>query len=69
VDDESREAVIESAKTEFEKDVDIEKRASAMQVDELVPAGDLREQLAVRLETDERQERGDRPRHHWTVFF
>ncbi len=69
MDDEAREAFVESAKKEFDRYVDIEKQASTMQVDELIPAGDLRAQLAVRLETSETKDRDDRPRHHGTVFF
>ena len=69
MDEEATDAFIESAKQEFDKYIDIETQASQMQVDELVPAGDLREQLEVRLETYRTKQRDDRPRHHGTVFF
>ncbi len=69
MDEEATDAFVESAKQEFDKYIDIRKQASQMQVDELIPAGDLREQLEVRLDTYRRKERDDRPRHHGTVFF
>jgi acetyl-CoA carboxylase carboxyltransferase component len=69
MDDDAKDAFIESAKQEFDKYIDIKKQASKMQVDELVPAGDLREQLEVRLGTYKTKRRDDRPRHHGTVFF
>ena len=69
MDDDATDAFIESAKEEFDRYIDIEKQASKMQVDELVPAGDLREQLEVRLDTYRTKGRDDRPRHHGTVFF
>jgi len=69
MDGDAKDAFIESAKGEFDKYIDIEKQASKMQVDELIPAGDLREQLEVRLDTYRTKGRDDRPRHHGTVFF
>jgi acetyl-CoA carboxylase carboxyltransferase component len=69
MDGDAKDAFIESAKQEFDKYIDIKKQASKMQVDELVPAGDLREQLEVRLDTYRTKQRDDRPRHHGTVFF
>jgi acetyl-CoA carboxylase carboxyltransferase component len=66
---ETREAFIESAKEEFQKYVDIRKQASQMQVDELLPAGDLREQLIARLSAFENKRRTLRDRHHGTVLF
>jgi len=69
MDEESRQAFVESAKGEFEKYVDVRAQASKMQVDELLPAGDLREQLERRLETYEHKRREAVPRHHGTVFF
>ena len=69
MDGEAREAFLESAKQEFEKYVDIRKQAATMQVDELLPAGDLREQLVARLDTFRGKERDDVERHHGTVFF
>ena len=65
----TKDAFIESAKQEFDKYIDIKKQAGQMQVDELIPAGDLRQQLEVRLETYKTKQRDDRPRHHGTVFF
>jgi len=64
-----REAFVESAKAEFEEYVDIRAQASTMQVDELLPAGDLREQLVARLDTLRGKDREERPRHHGTVLF
>ncbi|MEF8806904.1 acyl-CoA carboxylase subunit beta [Natronomonas sp.] len=69
MDGDTKDAFIESAKQEFDKYIDIQKQASKMQVDELIPAGDLREQLEVRLDTYRTKQRDDRPRHHGTVFF
>ncbi|WP_336135624.1 acyl-CoA carboxylase subunit beta [Natronomonas amylolytica] len=69
MDGETKDAFIESAKQEFDKYIDIQKQASKMQVDELIPAGDLREQLEARLDTYRTKQRDDRPRHHGTVFF
>jgi hypothetical protein len=40
-----------------------------MQVDELLPAGDLREQLAGRLETLRGKRRTERDRYHGTMLF
>jgi acetyl-CoA carboxylase carboxyltransferase component len=69
MDEESQQAFIESAKQEFDKYIDVRKQASTMQVDELVPAGDLREQLERRLEVYKNKERDPVERHHGTVFF
>ena len=69
MDGDAKDAFIESAKGEFDRYIDIEKQASKMQVDELIPAGDLREHLEVRLDTYRTKGRDDRPRHHGTVFF
>jgi acetyl-CoA carboxylase carboxyltransferase component len=69
MDEESQQAFIESAKQEFDKYIDVRKQASTMQVDELVPAGDLREQLERRLEVYKSKERDPVERHHGTVFF
>jgi len=59
--------LVESAKAQFEEYVDIRAQASTMQVDELLPAGDLREQSVARLDTARGEGREERPRHHWTV--
>lgn len=69
MDEATREAFIESAKEEFDKYIDIRKQASTMQVDELVPAGDLRDQLERRLDVYENKDRDPVDRHHGTVFF
>jgi acetyl-CoA carboxylase carboxyltransferase component len=66
---EEREAFVESAAEQFEEYVDIRKQASTMQVEELLPAGDLREQLVARLDTVRGKGREERPRHHGTVLF
>jgi len=66
---ETREQFIESAKDEFDRYIDIRKQASNMQVDELLPAGDLRDQLIRRLRTFETKRRTERDRHHGTVLF
>ena len=66
---ETREAFIESAKEEFQKYIDVRKQASNMQVDELVPAGDLRSQLVARLSAFENKRRTRRDRHHGTILF
>ncbi|WP_049996802.1 acyl-CoA carboxylase subunit beta [Halococcus sediminicola] len=69
MDGEAREQFVESAKEQFEEYVDIEAQASNMEVDELVPAGDLREQLEARLAAFATKRRSERPRHHGTVLF
>ena len=66
-DPEEREAFVEARKEEYRKD--IRKQASSMQVDELVPAGDLRDQLARRIDSYRDKRRIDRDRHHGTVLF
>ena len=69
MDGETREQFIESAKAEFAKYVDIEAQAANMEVDELVPAGDLRAQLEARLAAFATKRRNERPQHHGTVLF
>jgi acetyl-CoA carboxylase carboxyltransferase component len=66
---EAREEFVESAKTEFRRFVDIRAQASTMQVDELLAAGDLRDQLVQRLRTFRDKRRTERDRHHGTVLF
>ena len=66
---EDREAFEEMMLEEYEKHIDIRAQAAKMQVDELLPAGDLREQLAGRLETLKHKRRTARDRHHGTVLF
>jgi len=66
---EAREQFVESAKEQFEQYVDIEAQAANMEVDELLPAGDLRGQLEARLAAFATKRRTERPRHHGTVLF
>ena len=54
---------------EYEKYIDIRQQASQMEVDELIPAGDLREQLESRFRVLETKEREEIDRHHGTVLF
>jgi acetyl-CoA carboxylase carboxyltransferase component len=70
MDESAKDAFIQSAKQEFDNYIDIRAQASTMQVDELLPAGDLRTQLERRLDTYcGNKTREERPRHHGTVFF
>ncbi|WP_248906203.1 acyl-CoA carboxylase subunit beta [Halocatena marina] len=69
MEDEAREQFIESAKAEYRNYIDINAQASKMQVDELLPAGDLREQLKARLAAFSTKQRSERPQHHGTVLF
>ena len=69
MDEESREQFTEMMLEEYEKHIDIRAQAAKMQVDELLPAGDLRGQLAARLETLTDKRRTDRDRYHGTVLF
>lgn len=66
-DDAEREAFIEEKKAEYRKD--IRKQASKMQVDELIPASDLRSQLVDRLGTYEDKRRADHDRYHGSILF
>ncbi len=66
-DPEEREAFIREHKAEYRKD--IRKQAGSMQVDELIPAGDLRNQLIQRLETFEHKPRDDPDRLHASILF
>jgi len=68
-DPEDREQFVEAMRGEYEKYIDIRKQAARMQVDELLPAGDLREQLVARLSTLRTKRREERDRHHGTVLF
>jgi len=54
---------------EYEKYIDIRKQAAQMEVDELLPAGDLREELESRFRVFETKERHEIDRHHGTVLF
>jgi acetyl-CoA carboxylase carboxyltransferase component len=66
---ETREAFIDSAKEQFDDFVDLRAQAAKMQVDELLPAGDLREQLLARLSAFRNKRRDDPDRHHGTILF
>jgi acetyl-CoA carboxylase carboxyltransferase component len=66
---ETRAAFIESAKDQFEDFVDLRAQAAKMQIDELVPAGDLREQLLARLSAFRNKRRDEPDRHHGTILF
>jgi len=69
MDEESREQFEEMMLEEYERYIDIRAQAAQMAVDELLPAGDLREQLAARLATLRDKRRTARDRHHGTVLF
>ena len=69
MDEESREQFEEMMRTEYDKHIDIRAQAAKMQVDELLPAGELRSQLAARLETLQHKRRTTRDRYHGTVLF
>ncbi|MFB1062681.1 acyl-CoA carboxylase subunit beta [Natrinema sp. H-ect4] len=62
-----RKEFIEEKKEMYRKD--IRKQASSMQVDELIPAGDLRVQLESRIDAYRDKRRIERDRHHGTVLF
>jgi len=64
-----REAFVESMREEYDRRIDIREQAAKMQVDELLPAGDLRVQLLRRLRAFEGKRRTERDRHHGTVLF
>ncbi|GAB7018163.1 acyl-CoA carboxylase subunit beta [Halostagnicola bangensis] len=69
LDDESRAAFLESMREEYDRHIDIRAQASSMQIDELLPAGELRNQLAARLRTLRSKRRTERDRYHGTVLF
>jgi acetyl-CoA carboxylase carboxyltransferase component len=69
MDPEERAAFVEEVKAEFDERIDIRTQAARMQVDELLPAGDLREQLLHRLDAFADKRRTERDRHHGTVLF
>jgi acetyl-CoA carboxylase carboxyltransferase component len=66
---EQREEFVESMEAEYQTFIDVRKQAAKMQVDELLPAGDLREQLLRRLRAFSDKRRTERDRHHGTVLF
>jgi acetyl-CoA carboxylase carboxyltransferase component len=69
MDPEGRREFEAAMRSEYEEFVDIRKQAAKMQVDELLPAGDLREQLRERLRALRTKRRTERDRHHGTVLF
>ena len=69
MDEESAAQFKEMMLDEYEKYIDIQAQAAKMQVDELLPAGDLRDQLGARLKTLENKRRTTRDRYHGTVLF
>jgi acetyl-CoA carboxylase carboxyltransferase component len=69
MDPDEREQFVASMREEYDRRIDVRQQAAKMQVDELLPAGDLREQLARRLATFTSKRRTDRDRHHGTVLF
>ena len=69
MDPDERDEFIADVKAEFEEFVDVRAQAAQMQVDELLPAGDLREQLVHRLATFDGKRRTERDRHHGTILF
>jgi acetyl-CoA carboxylase carboxyltransferase component len=69
MDGQERREFMEMMRAEYDEQIDIRAQAAKMQVDELLPAGDLREQLRARLETLQNKRRTDRDRYHGTVLF
>ncbi|MFC4544132.1 acyl-CoA carboxylase subunit beta [Halosolutus amylolyticus] len=69
MDPESRQAFTESMREEYDKHIDVRTQAAKMQVDELLPAGNLRDQLAARLRALRNKRRTERDRYHGTVLF
>ncbi len=69
MDPDSRQAFEEGMRAEYDKHIDVRTQAARMQVDELLPAGDLRDQLAARLRTLRTKRRTERDRYHGTVLF
>jgi len=69
MDGEDRAEFMEMMRAEYQKHIDIRAQAAKMQVDELLPAGDLRDQLGARLDALQHKRRTDRDRYHGTVLF
>jgi acetyl-CoA carboxylase carboxyltransferase component len=69
MDPEQAEEFVESMESEYQTYIDVRKQAAQMQVDELLPAGDLRDQLVHRLRAFRDKRRTERDRHHGTVLF
>ena len=66
---EDRAEFMEMMRAEYQKHIDIRAQAAKMQVDELLPAGDLRDQLGARLDALQDKRRTERDRYHGTVLF
>jgi len=64
-----REAFVADLREAYEERIDVRQQAAKMQVDELLPAGDLREQLVARLDVLRNKRRTTRDRYHGTVLF
>jgi len=60
---------MEMMPAEYDDHANIRAQAAKMQVDELLPAGDLRDQLRARPEPLQNKCRTDRDRYHGTVPF
>ena len=69
MDADTREGFVEAMRAEYDKHIDVRAQAATMQVDELLPAGDLRDQLAARLSALQNKRRVERDRYHGTVLF
>ena len=69
MDEETREGFVEAMRAEYDEQIDVRAQAAKMQVDELLPAGELRAQLAARLRTLRNKRRTERDRYHGTVLF
>lgn len=69
MDDESREGFVEGMRAEHDRPIDVRTQAARMQVDELLPAGDLRDQLVARLAALRNKRQETRDRYHGTVLF
>src|SRR6056297_3430157 len=69
MDGDDRREFMEMMRAEYDDHIDIRAQAAKMQVDELLPAGDLRDQLQARLETLQNKRRTERDRYHGTVLF
>jgi len=69
MDEEEQEEFVEAARQQYDEFVDLKKQAGKMQVDEIVPPGDLRDQLIRRLDVFRDKPRRDPERHHGTILF
>ena len=69
MDEDEADEFIADIKESYQERIEIKQQAANMQVDELLPAGDLRNQLVRRLDTLEGKRRTERDRHHGTILF